>query len=302
MAARYVAFSFALAAALARAYPLAGALSLLQLRVGKEDASSTVAERPCDPLANIFVINLAGERGAARRDHMSKEFASAGIENYSFIAAADGATLTEWYSLADAFAAQDIRKGDGHARIHDGHIALSRSHQMAYERVLEANLPCAMVFEDDAALGLDFKGRLERVAPRLPERFHLVKLDYCDGRSPPGSVPTESTSTEELNVVWGQHGACAGSYIVSKEGAEMFIRGNTPIWMNADGALDPQHIRHSPAAYMLPLLDFHLAPKLVWQGAEGLPGGSHYKHFSYEKELRQRLTDLYSDAAPDRSL
>lgn len=296
MAARFVAFSFALAAAVARAYPLAGALSLLQRRVGVEDAISTVAERPCDPLANIFVINLAGERGAARRDFMSKEFASAGIENYSFIAAADMATVTEWYSVAEAFAAQAIRERDGHDMIHDGSIALSRSHQMAYERVLGANLPCAMVFEDDATLGLDFKGRLERLAPRLPARFHLVKLDYCDSLSLPGTVPTESTSTQELKVRRGQNGACAASYIVSREGAEIFVRANTPIWMNADGALDPRHIVNTPAADMLPLLDFHLTPKLVWQGAQDLPGGSHSGQFSYQKMLRKPF------GAPYRSL
>lgn len=232
----------------------------------------TLGERAeCDPLANIFVINLEGKRGEARRAEIRKEFEKAGIHKYTLWPATDRHTDIHYQQLLKA--GESILKKDGHSAMTDGEAALALSHQRIYKHVIDKKLACALVFEDDARLTASFANRLSSLRAKLTMPFDWIKTDWNnkDNGSPTG--PADQSSMPHLEDGDGQF---ASGYIVSAAGARLLIDANTPLWMNADGIMDPTHLKSSLAANERPNSQprvYHVVPELSWQGNWRLDGG-----------------------------
>lgn len=226
----------------------------------------------CDPLNNIYIINLEGQRGETRRNLMAAELK---LHNLSatFYPAADLATINEWHTNEERKAADKLRRADDnkftrHHHIKDFDIALSKSHKNIYQEIQKKSLPCALILEDDVNFACNFKSRLQQfvLSDEMPKDFDIVKLDHCSKKIP-------DTSVAELKVLNGSQGPCASAYIVSSGGAKLLEAANTPIWLPADGIMDPNHLKHSNARQYLPLKDFAVTPQIAYQANEDVAGG-----------------------------
>eukprot|EP00747_Dinoflagellata_sp_TGD_P093882 gnl/TRDRNA2_/TRDRNA2_165907_c0_seq15.p1 gnl/TRDRNA2_/TRDRNA2_165907_c0~~gnl/TRDRNA2_/TRDRNA2_165907_c0_seq15.p1 ORF type:complete len:166 (+),score=14.01 gnl/TRDRNA2_/TRDRNA2_165907_c0_seq15:3-500(+) len=152
----------------------------------------------------------------------------------------------------------------GHWFLHPKEAALALSHLAIYRHILTNRFKCAVIFEDDVLLANKFVERFQAALKHVPQ-YDLVKLEYCDyTRSARGPLDQHSVP----KVVKGQGHPCSAGYMVSEEGAALFLKANTPLWMNSDGIFDPHHIQYTSAAEFLPLRVFHFYPALAWQGNE----------------------------------
>lgn len=232
----------------------------------------------CDPLANVFVINVAGAVGAARRAQAIAELDKAGISQYVI---SNAVTPLDFKYPEVLLAGESIRLRDRRMRrrISVGEAALALSHLAIYNKILEGNISCALVFEDDFRLvePSTFKDRISSVG--LPAEYDWVKVDDCRWKGshngPPGPVHPPRVDQLETNP-WFQipgRGPCTSGYIVSSAGARLLRAANSPLWMNADGSMDPLHIRYTAAADRLPTKQFLFEPPLSWQSDEIDEGG-----------------------------
>lgn len=224
----------------------------------------------CNPLANIFVINLKGKLGEPRRAEIRKEFQKAGIHEYTLWPATTKHDI-KYQELIKA--GDSLRKKDGHRQISDGEAALSLSHQSIYKHLIDKKLACGLVFEDDTRLTANFASRLNSLAAKMTMPFDWIKLDWnCKYNGSP-TGPEDQSSMPHLEDGDGQF---ASGYIVSAAGARLLIDANTPVWMDADGIMDPSHIKSSLAANERPDSHprvYHAVPVLSWQGNWRMDGG-----------------------------
>eukprot|EP00933_Yihiella_yeosuensis_P006339 TRINITY_DN11102_c0_g1_i1.p1 TRINITY_DN11102_c0_g1~~TRINITY_DN11102_c0_g1_i1.p1 ORF type:complete len:262 (-),score=20.54 TRINITY_DN11102_c0_g1_i1:313-1098(-) len=223
----------------------------------------------CNPMENVFVINVKGKYGEARRQSVRREFRAAGVENYKF-----------W----DAVVWPQVLE-EGHTKppsLGKGETALALSHRSIYEHIVQDRLPCALIFEDDVLLTRHFKHRLNK--SDFPNHFSVIKLDYCKHvkREQP---PVDQDSIPRIYI--GQGGACTGGYVVSLLGAAFLKLANTPVWMNADGIMDPVHMQQTQVGPNLKdFLIYHFDPPLAWQGRDNLPGGKETHKFELHATRR----------------
>lgn len=225
----------------------------------------------CDPLSNIFVINLEGKRGEPRRAEIRKEFQKAGIHEYTLWPATNRQTDINYQQLLKA--GESIRKKDGHAPMTDAEAALALSHQRIYKHIIDKKLACALVFEDDARLTANFASRVNSLRTKMTMPFDWIKLDWSNKYNGSPTGPEDQVSMPHLEDGDGQF---ASGYIVSAAGARLLIDANTPVWMNADGIMDPSHIKSSLAANERPDSQprvYHAVPVLSWQGNWRMDGG-----------------------------
>jgi len=225
----------------------------------------------CDPLANIFVINLEGKAGETRRAAIRQEFEKAGIHKYTLWPATNKKTDIQFPQVLEA--GESIRKKDGHQTLGAGEAALALSHQRIYKHLLKSKLSCALVFEDDTRLAANFASRLNSLQNNLTMPFDWIKIDWELAMQGSSIGPKDQTSMPHLEET---DGSFASGYIVSAAGAQLLIDVNTPLWMNADGVMDPSHIKSSLAANERPNSQpqvYHVVPSLSWQGNPNMKGG-----------------------------
>ena len=111
-----------------------------------------------DPAIPVLVINL--ERSPARLAHMQAELGAIGIA-FERIQAVDGVARALGNEDWDISAAE---------------VGCFQSHRAAWQRVVDASWPFAIVMEDDVRVHSSF-GPLVSDASWVPERCDLVKLD-----------------------------------------------------------------------------------------------------------------------------
>eukprot|EP00434_Breviolum_minutum_P006022 symbB.v1.2.005308.t1/scaffold283.1/size308953/9 len=206
-----------------------------QLRVEgdflKRDGQEVIMDLPkvlkCDPLEHLLIINLEGEGGQARRDHIYQEFERGGLKGrFNFWPAVNFKT--------DERLATELGRRSCPC---NAQVGCGMSHRRIYEMMLYEEWPCATIFEDDVGLATNFSERVAAVADSIPP-FDVILWGYCPGGMKPRH---ESEDYSIPKVKFGWPGACVHAYTVSLSGAYALTRGNTPIHTPPDGAMDGFH-------------------------------------------------------------
>lgn len=171
----------------------------------------------------VFFINL--DRRKERMAYMERQLRDLDVD-YERISAIDGRRMhkCEKKAAVNAFRWWCV---NGY-KPRDGEIGCALSHQNAYRIMVERNLPCACVMEDD--IGLD---------KRFGEMLDAVERFIAEGNSPRvfllapylHRAVAEGASVSFRKVRWG---ASTGGYVVTRSAAERLLAVNVPLQGTAD--------------------------------------------------------------------
>ena len=123
----------------------------------------------------IFVINLA--RHAERRAFMEMQLAAQALP-YEIFDAVDGFALSPDFIAEnyDGARARQLNQRD----LSLGEIGCALSHLAIYRKMIDENIPLALIFEDDALIGSQFPEVLERlVAQSTASEESIVLLNHA---------------------------------------------------------------------------------------------------------------------------
>ncbi|CAK9045637.1 unnamed protein product [Durusdinium trenchii] len=208
-----------------------------QLRVDgeflKRDGREVILELPpvldCDPMKHLLVINLEGDRGKARREHVKKEFENANLT---------GRFL--FWSAANALTDQRLANETGKKKCPcDSKLSNSLSHREIYEMMLYERWPCATIFEDDVRLAPNFSLRVAETVGSIPP-FDVILWGHCPGGSKPRTFHKDAGQSP-TTLSYGWPGSCLHAYTVSLQGAFTLTQAATPVRVPADGVMDGMH-------------------------------------------------------------
>ena len=191
----------------------------------------------------IYVISL--KRLPERRKFMEAQLSTLGLEA-EFVESVDGLELSEETIKAN-YNDQD-RSDTDTQRMTPTEIGCAWSHRNVYKRLIDSDEKYALVLEDDAILPPEIVPFLELI-PKIPSDWELISLCwsnlikmkpyifrwkfpfnlYNQHKFGLGS-PTREYRLGELLVPIFR----AVAYIVSRQGAEVLTRHNTPITSLAD--------------------------------------------------------------------
>jgi glycosyl transferase family 25 len=208
---------------------------------------------PLDNKLPIFIVNL--ERRPDRKKLIENRLANFGIKNYEIIKAVDGRELPDDTS-------QIYNKKDSielHRELKKTEIACALSHIQIARKIVNQNLECAIILEDDAELTLEFKhfikdfnlepnkfdflilgsfssnqffnGKLKtKHSPyRLIEKQSITYLDKTEFSIGQTTIHKAHYPTQILDFVNGTHG-----YMLSNAGAKKLLELNYPVVVEAD--------------------------------------------------------------------
>lgn len=111
-------------------------------------------------------------------------------------------------------------------RLSDAEIGVAMSHTGCCRRMVESEVPYALILEDDVVLSDGFRGALSRVEAFInPGRPQLVLLS---GYGVPGaeSMPEEIRAEKSA---W-----CADAYVLTLPAARLILKANSPVITVAD--------------------------------------------------------------------
>ncbi|MBY5994083.1 glycosyltransferase family 25 protein [Ferrimonas balearica] len=117
-----------------------------------------------------FVINL--DRSTDRWQRIERNLAEFGLD-YQRVSAVEGATLSP--QVLHQHYCPQLNQEQLHRTLTPGEIACYLSHRKVWQRILDEDLPCALVLEDDVQLvpgGAEVVARLAQTAPH----WDLVKV------------------------------------------------------------------------------------------------------------------------------
>ena len=187
-----------------------------------------------------YCINL--RRADVKRRLIQKQVSTLGLKNFRFIEAIDARSLD--YKQVELDRRYDRQESEQyHSKgLTLNEIACSLSHRAAYEAIVSARHPVAMIIEDDA---LFVSRQLRRFRfSDVPADYDMVFLNSFRYREPPSGAiagPIYDTSS--------YHGSAA-AYLLSLEGARKLLDSSLPVIHAADGllgrsiALGPGEVGH----------------------------------------------------------
>lgn len=181
----------------------------------------------------VFIISLKDAH--QRREAILRQCNEYGIA-IEIIDAVDGRNglPPELEHKVDRTAAYELL---GH-EMSDGEFACALSHQSIYERILQDNLPGAIVLEDDALLSPEFASFL---ADRKYEDADFIQMDYFGARYYPWKV---KSFFKNVRIVRSVKNAClASGYSLSAKAADYILSQSRPLKGLADWPCDLQPIR-----------------------------------------------------------
>ena len=161
----------------------------------------------------LFIINL--DRQPERLGRMKLLFEGLGLR-FNRVSAVDGKRLSE----------EEIRSwqsGDaGSRQLRAGETACFLSHRECWQRIVDEELSCAAIFEDDLHLGTDAAALL-RSGAWVPEEADVIKIETKLKYARVDRSPLCKVGGRTLNRLRSRH-AGAGGYIVTRKGAEKLLR------------------------------------------------------------------------------
>ena len=197
------------------------------------------------------VINVPGEMGQLRRDYIKDVFTKANIN----------------YILHPGYNKNEI-KVPSNTGITDGDYVLSMTHNDLYKKLLASRDKYMLIAEDDCTFRPNFSVYLDKILNNLPVDFDVIKLGYISKFDENGKYNTEDNpdvpydDTTEIILKKDVFYYGTECYIISRKGAEYFLKLNEPIWLVADWIFDK-----TKQTKMDRLADVYYAtPPLAWQG------------------------------------
>lgn len=171
----------------------------------------------------IFVLSMPSAQN--RRSDICEQFALLGLD-FQFIDAIDGrqGLPAQFEPLVDRPGTVALA-GYG---MSDGEYACGLTHQLAYARIIEQNLPGAIILEDDAILTWRFR---DFYASAQYEAGDLIQLYHYNGTvnilrpGPRGPLKLMRLTTNSWMAV---------GYSISRHGAETLRRHSLPLRARAD--------------------------------------------------------------------
>lgn len=160
----------------------------------------------------LFVINL--DRQPERLRRMESLFDGLGLR-FSRVDAVDGQKLP----------VEEIRRlqsaDAGSRELRAGETACFLSHRQCWQRIVDENLPCAAIFEDDLHLGSD-AGALLSIEGWVPADADVVKIETKLQYARVDKAAAGAVNGRALHRLRSKH-AGAGGYIVTRKGAEKLL-------------------------------------------------------------------------------
>lgn len=189
---------------------------------------------------NIFLISLADAH--ARQHDIATQLENLSIP-FEFTDAIDGrAGLAAKYEQMIDRPGTEIRLG---RRMTDPEYACALSHMSIYRRIVDENLPGAIVLEDDAIPGPLFKEFLDA---RGYEAGALIQLDHLHGDIWRLTRPIRLTPHIRLEKA-ARNTSLASGYSISRSAASHILRHGLPLRGLADWPCD---VTSLPAMLALP--------------------------------------------------
>jgi glycosyl transferase family 25 len=134
-----------------------------------------------------------------------------------------------------------------------GEIGCAMSHRMIYEHIIKNNLNTVLVLEDDAHIDFKKWHILDKILQQLPEDWDLVYLGYKDGEIR-GYIPfiSKEGATKRYKKYLRRAGAheLTVGYLISKKGAEILLKKQTPIQYTSDGLIENAILNNEIKAFV----------------------------------------------------
>lgn len=171
------------------------------------------SEVPC------FVINLPSD--VERWRAVEQQCKAAGLEP-----ARIEAVLGRELSLADLHAlySPELNKRQYHKPLVAGEIGCYASHLKVMRRIVELEVPCAAVFEDDVMIDPSLPEVIAAVS-KLPPDWHVIKLI---GRPCERAAQTLALTRAHRLIRYRRVPSLTSAYLISLEGARTILRTRIP--------------------------------------------------------------------------
>jgi glycosyl transferase family 25 len=175
---------------------------------------------------SIFVISLPGS--VDRQQAIAQQLAQHGLD-FSWLDGVDGRRLAA-PELATVYSAQRAET-EGGRQLNAGEIGCALSHQKVYRQMLAADIPLALVLEDDAALDGDFAQRLAEICATLDwQAVDLLLLSHIQKYTAWGARAIAG-DRELVRPVVAYNG---NGYLLTRRAAQLLLAQLTPIYQPAD--------------------------------------------------------------------
>ena len=177
-----------------------------------------------------YVINL--KRSTDRRMNITEQLTKHGID-YEIVEAVDGRELDltdpqTINAIAPSFLAADWFR--------PGHAACAMSHLSVYRKIIDANLPWALILEDDVTIPADLSTMAEAVAAYLTgAEVALLNFDSEQVCKVSRIGAAELPSGRKLVLPLDVHiPVSAAAYVITREACERIANGALPIRAKVD--------------------------------------------------------------------
>lgn len=177
-----------------------------------------------------YVINL--RRSPERRVNMTAQLTAHGID-YEIVEAVDGRELDLTDPQIISSIAPSFRAAEWFLPTH---VACAMSHLSAYRKVLDTDLPWALILEDDVTIPADLRVIAEAVAAQLTgAEVALLNFDSDQVCKVSRQGAQELPSGRELVFPLDVHvPVSAAGYVITREACERIIKGALPIRAKID--------------------------------------------------------------------
>lgn len=222
--------------------------------VGLVQASDTTVHM----LKNIKVWCINLQNRASRWEHAIKRFQASGLTNVQRFEAVDGSSIDINNGALLTPRAQwelhnprqnDVQIGSR------GAVGCFLSHLALWDKMVDENIPMALIFEDDLEIPTDFLNKLAKLMDQIQEQTNTEHpLQNLDGillgweRLIEKPHPTNFTGLNRLKGrFWGTQG-----YLITNKGAKTMRQHALPLNMQVDAHMSIQSFLSQDVHFYLP--------------------------------------------------
>jgi glycosyl transferase family 25 len=233
----------------------------------------------------IFVINLA--TSPERRRACAEQLARQGLEP-TFVDAVDGRRMSD--AEIAAIVDEDGRLRRAPKPLTKAEVGCYLSHWAVLQRIVAEGLPQALVMEDDLLAGDELPRVLEALASKPLPTYDVIKLGISEPQVKPFTSILPLTDGAELvrhhNVVNSNL-----AYVITRAGAERFLRYGMPIRYPVDVAMN-RAWRHG-----MDILGVRPWPVMPNPAFASTIGGERFEEKAAGHSLERRARKAYDSLA-----